>query len=682
MMRRTGKKRKITLLPCIKWIIVISLISIASVYFLAFLLGPPSLTKEENTIYYNRNNEVIGVEQGIENRFWIDLEAMPSMLIEATLAVEDKNFYSHYGFDIKRIGKAILRNIQTLSLKEGASTLTQQYARNLYLTHEKTWSRKLKEAFYTIRLEMFYTKDEILEGYLNEIYYGHGAYGIEAASRTFFDKHVDELSLAEIAMLVGIPKGPTYYSPLNDIDNATSRQHTILTLLKDEKIINEAEYVTAKQEELVYANPQRESTDGNAPYYRDFALKEASRILRLPVDQIETGGYHIFTTLDNKAQKQLESKIEETVNDESELEIGAMAMDPKTGAVTALVGGRSYNKSPFNRAVSAKRMTGSTFKPFLYYTALQHGYTPTTMLMSKPTVFQLEDGQTYQPSNYNDYYAYEPITLAQALAVSDNIYAVKTNIFLGPDKLVDTAKQFGITADLPAVPSLALGTVSVSLNEMVRAYGMLANGGREVNSYAIEKIIDRHGKTVYERNQSYGEQVLDRQTAFILTDLMTGMFDQSWNGYMEVTGSTIASKLSRTYAGKSGSTNSDSWMIGFSPSMVAGVWIGYDDNRPLEYAFEAAYAKDIWASFMEAIHQERDVEQFIAPEGVVRANIDPKTGQLATPYCPEQQSVYFEEGKKPTTHCTAHFHQDEVPEDDEELEEEKGLLERLIDIFS
>ena len=679
-MIRSRRKRSITF-KIIKWIVLPLFVFIAGTYFLAYLLGPPSLTKEQNTIYYSSNNEVIGVEKGLENRYWTDLEAMPATLIEATLAVEDKNFYTHHGFDIKRIVKAILKNIQTLSLKEGASTLTQQYARNLYLTHEKTWSRKLKEAFYTIRLEMFYTKEEILEGYLNEIYYGHGAYGVEAARRTLFNKHGETLSIAEIAMLVGIPKGPTYYSPLNDIDNANSRQNTILTLLKNEKIINESEYVTAKQEELVYRNPKLETSDGIAPYYRDLALKEASRILKIPIDQIKTSGYHIFTTLDNEAQEQLENKIHENINEESELEIGAMAMNPKTGAVKALVGGRSYKMSPFNRAVSAKRMTGSTFKPFLYYTALNHGYTPTTMLMSKPTVFQLEDGQTYQPSNYNDYYAYEPITLAQALAVSDNIYAVKTNIFLGPDKLVDTAKRFGISAELPEVPSLALGTVSVSLYEMVRAYGMLANGGREVNSYTIEKIIDRHGKTVYEKNHSTKEQILNPRTAFILTDLMTGMFDQSWNGYMEVTGSTIASKLSRTYAGKSGSTESDSWMIGFSPSMVAGIWIGYDDNRPLEYAFEAAYAKDIWASFMEAIHKEKEVEQFPVPEGVVRANIDPETGQLATPYCPDHQAVYFEKDKKPTTHCTAHFHQDEVPASDEENEEEKGLLERLMEIF-
>ncbi|MGM8364747.1 transglycosylase domain-containing protein [Virgibacillus sp. W0181] len=659
---------------------------ITGIYASGYLLGPPSLTKDQSTIYYSAEGDVIGNEKGPGNLHSVSLEDIPDHLIHATLAVEDQHFYSHHGFDFKRIARALITNLQTNSLKEGASTLTQQYARNLFLTHEKTWVRKLKEAFYTIRLEMFYSKDELLEGYLNVIYYGHGAYGIEAASETFFGKKVDELSLAEATMLVGIPKGPTYYSPFNDEQRAKKRQESILQLLRNKEEITEADYVTAKQEELNYAPLKQISTDDIAPYFQDVALKEASRLLRLPKEAIKTSGYRIYTTLNMKMQQQLEEKIEQHVDSTSDLEVGALAIHPKNGAIRALVGGRSYSKSPFNRAVSAKRMTGSSFKPFLYYTALNHGYNATTMLTSKPTAFELDDGKIYQPSNYNDYYAYEPITLAQALALSDNIYAVKTNLFLGPDKLVNTAKKLGITSALPEVPSLALGTVSISVDEMVTAYGILANGGRDIKSYSIKKIVDRHGKTVYSREETTGKQILDPNKTFILTDLMTGMFDDGWNGYMPVTGSTIANRLSRTYAGKSGTTNADSWMIGYSPSLVTGVWTGYDDNRPMKYASESAYAKNIWASFMEAAHKGLPNRSFRVPAGVVRAAIDPASGRLATPYCPTIQSVYFEKGSKPTSHCTLHFYEDEEENDleDESNSEDNdgGIIRRLFEIFS
>src|SRR5699024_3408848 len=214
-------------------------------------------------------------------------------------------------------------------------------------------------------------------------------------------------------------------------------------------------------------------------------------------------------------------------------------------------------------------------KPFLYYTALNNGYTPTTMLMSKPTAFRLEDGEVYQPSNYNGYYANEQITLAQALALSDNVYAVKTNLYVGPEKLAETANKFGITSELPAVPSVALGTASVTLENMVTGYGMLANGGYDIQGHTVEKIVDRHGNTVFERKQDEKKRVLDPQSAFVLTQLMTGMFDRALDGYMSVTGSSIADQLTRDYAGKSGTTETDSWMIGYSPSLVTGIWTGY-----------------------------------------------------------------------------------------------------------
>lgn len=653
------------------------------VYLVSFLLGPPKLTNDQNTIYYNNSGDVIGEEKGLESRYWVDLQSISTNMVNATLAIEDQRFYDHHGFDYKRIAGSILKDIKSMSLKEGASTITQQLARNLYLSHEKTWTRKLKEAFYTVRLEMYYSKDDILEGYLNMIYYGHGAYGVEAASHHFFNKTAGELTLAEAAMLAGIPKGPTYYSPLNNEKKAKERQTKILHAMLDKGLISQKEYQSATQEQLIYATKVERKQDKIGPYFQDTALIEAAELLKLDPEDIRSGGYKIHTTLDGDNQKQLEQTINTTIDPSSKIETAAIAMDPETGAIQALVGGRKYADSPFNRAINAKRMPGSAFKPFLYYAALENGYNATTMLMSKPTAFELADGEVYQPSNYNGYYADKPIPLAQALALSDNIYAVKTNLYLGAAQLVDTAREFGITSKLPAVPSLALGTATVSVNEMVTGYGMLANGGHEINAHTIDKIIDRNGKTVFERKVVPGDVVLEPKKAFILTHLMTGMFDRQLDGYTAVTGSTIADKLTRLYAGKSGTTNSDSWMIGFSPSLVTGIWTGYDDNRDMEIVAESSYAKKMWAAFMESAHEGVEQENFVIPAGVVGIPVDPTTGQRATPYCDVSRVMYFERGLEPQTYCSDHYYEDpdEAKEQERDAADKKGIVERWFDLF-
>nr|WP_239984523.1 PBP1A family penicillin-binding protein [Lentibacillus sediminis] len=656
-------------------LLLLPLCFIAGIYFISFLLGPPKLDIEQNTVLLSTDGEVIGVESGLENRAWISLDEMAPEVIEATLLTEDQHFFEHNGFDFKRIAGAVLQNIRSMSLKEGASTLTQQYARNLYLTHEKTWIRKIKEAFYTVRLEMFYSKDEILEGYLNTIYYGHGAYGIEAASNYFFDKPASDLTLAESAMLAAVPKGPSYYSPLNDAENAKQRQTQILTTMYEEDAITETQYQDALAMKLVYAGEEEEDEEKIGPYLQDAALNEVAAILELDPEEIRSGGYEIYTTMQVERQKALERELMQTLHTAGEIDAGVMAMDPTNGAIRALAGGTDYRESPFNRATQAKRMPGSTFKPFLYYAALENGYTPTTMLMSKPTTFELADGEVYQPSNFNGYYAGEPITLAQAIALSDNVYAVKTNMALGAEQLVETARKFGFSGKLPAVPSLALGTATVSVEEMVAGYAMLANGGREVEGYTVERIVDRNGKTVFEREKEQDQQVLDEQSAFILTHLLTGIFDRELNGYMPVTGSPIADQLTRIYAGKSGTTASDSWMIGYSPSLVTGVWIGYDDNRDLPVGV-SSFAKNIWAGFMEKAHAGLPQEKFDVPDGVVGVPVDPDTGKRATPFCGSSRVMYFEEGNEPIAYCSMH----DVERGDEQGGG-LGIFERWFELF-
>ncbi|HLR73037.1 MAG TPA: transglycosylase domain-containing protein, partial [Pseudogracilibacillus sp.] len=367
-----------------------------------YIMGPPPIDMEVTTIFYDQSDEAL---EPMTDQQTLSLDEVPTTILTATVITEDRNFYSHYGFDFKGIIRAIWKNIKTQSLKEGASTITQQYARNLYLTHEKTWLRKVKEAFYTIRLEMFYTKEEILTGYLHAIYYGHGAYGIEEASQVYFDKNASELTLAESAMLAGIPKGPTYYSPFNDEEKAINRQKGILKQMLQADLITQADYYEAIEETLEFDEPHVQE-ESFANFFTDTVLKEASTLLHGDEQVVLSGNYHIYTTLDKDYQQQLEKLVMEDVAEKSELEIGVLSIDSKSGAIIGLMGGTSYKDSSFNRVIEAKRMVGSTFKPFVYYTALEQGFTPSTMLLSEPTTFELEENQTYEPKNYNGYYAY------------------------------------------------------------------------------------------------------------------------------------------------------------------------------------------------------------------------------------------------------------------------------------
>lgn len=652
----------------------------------SFLLGPPSLNRAQNTIYYSTDGEVIGEEFGSEKRYWVSLDSIDDRLEQATIMTEDQHFYEHFGFDFKRLAGAIWKDIKTLSLKEGASTITQQYARNLYLTHEKTWERKLYEAFYTVRLEMFYDKDELLEGYLNTIYYGHGAYGIEAASKFFFDKPAAELSWAEAAMLAGIPKGPSIYSPFHNSEKATERQRLILSNLYDNGVIDDATYERALAEELDFSEQRTITAKGVAPYFQDVVLEELQDLLDIDLEEIRSGGYQVYTTLNLDQQQALQQARNSKVEN-GEIEIGAMAMEPDDGAITALIGGQDYERSPFNRVTQAKRMPGSAFKPFLYYAALENGMTAASTLMSQPTTFKLENGNTYQPSNYNDYYADKPITMAQALALSDNIFAVKTNLYVTPSRLVRMLKSvFQFTSEIEPVASLALGSEVVTMKEMVTGYAMIANGGKKIEPYTIKQVTDAHGTILYDRQEEQedtswsffskeeDQQVLNQNNAYILSEMMKGMFKEELNGYMSVTGASIAPELSYEYAGKSGTTDSDNWMLGFSPALVAGVWTGYDDNREIVRTADKQYAKEVWAAFMEEAHADLPFEKAVKPNDVMEVMIDLETGYIASDDCPNAYPMYFVKGTQPKQHCTIHLDGETETETGDDLPEENGLI--------
>ncbi|HHY73805.1 MAG TPA: penicillin-binding protein [Bacillus bacterium] len=646
-------------------LLILLLILIISLVSYGYMKGPPPLSVPQTTIYYASDGKTIigeGVHNG-ENRYWIPLNEVSQEVIDATISIEDRKFYNHYGFDIHRIFGAIFADLKAMAKVQGASTITQQYAKNLFLEHEKTWKRKFEEVLYTIRLETNYSKDEILEGYLNTIYYGHGAYGIEAAANYFFNKHANELSLSEATMLAGIPKGPSYYSPFVDEKRAKTRQKIVLQSMVNNDTITEAQLINAFEAPLQFKNDHELTHKELAPYFQDAVKLALKNVVQLDERTIELGGLRVYTTLDPDAQEKAETHINTIINPESEIQVALLSMEPQTGKVRALVGGRDYSKSPFNRVTQAERMPGSTFKPFLYYAALAHGYTPSTTMRSEPMSFPYDEGRSvYRPDNYNNYYANDFITMAQAIALSDNIYAVKTHMFLGVDKLVETAKTLGITSKLDAVPSLALGTSTVKMIDMVKAYGTIANGGANVAPIFIEKVANYNGEVIYEYEQTK-EQILDPALAFVTAHLMTGMFDKKLNAYTSVTGQSIANQLTRLYAGKSGTTTTDSWMIGFTPQLVTGVWIGYDRDKTIDIVAERAYAKRIWAKYMEDVLKDKPFVTFKPPKGVIPAYVDPANGYLATSNCKNARLSYYVEGTEPTEYCSVH-----LPNGDGELD--------------
>jgi len=605
----------------------------------------PVSTISQSSQLVDRNGALLGYFHTGVNRRAVPLTDISPYVQQATLAIEDKRFYSHNGFDLKGLARAVVVNISSLSPKQGASTLTQQLARNLYLTHEKTIERKIKEAVYTTQLEMKYSKDEILEMYLNQIYYGHGAYGIEAAARYFFNKPASELSLAESTMLVGIPKGPTYYSPLNNMYNAKHRQSLILQAMVDRGEISEEEKEAAFNEVLTFATNEQTDTTSGASYFKDFVIQEAIHTLGVDEQLLYEGGITIYTTLDQNMQAIAEQKIAEGIPPSSQQQAALVAIDPRNGHIKALVGGRSYEQNQYNRATATTRQPGSTFKPFLYATALSsHKLNVMSTFKSEPTVFTYDEGRkTYEPQNYGDKYVHDFISMRKAVASSDNIYAVSTMMEVGPEAVIDMSRKLGITAELEAVPSLALGSSPISPLELASAYGTFANQGVYYKPTAILKIVNKHGKIIYEA--SYEPQnALSEEEAFLVTSLLQDVFEQGGTAHR------VQSIIHRPVAGKSGTTPVDAWMVGYTPELSTAVWVGYDKDRYLTVA-EAHRAAPIFAHFTEEALKDIPPKMFPLPEGIVAVYIDEDTGLLASEACPSQHLEYFLEGTQPTQYC-------------------------------
>lgn len=622
----------------------IFLIGVTGAYLYAYL-SPEIQIKNANAFVMYDNAETV-FYQGSGSQEWTELEQISDTLIQATIYTEDKHFYNHHGFDILRIIKALYTNFISGKTVQGASTISQQYAKNLFLDFDKTWERKWKEMWITLRLETHYSKDEILEGYLNTINYGHGMYGIGNASYFYFGKSPKDLTLAESAMLVGIPKSPSNYSPISNYDLAKQRQRYVLNTLVNNGMISKEEADQAYAEKLTIIGEKSENDLSKIMYYQDAVMKELKTIKAIPEDLMETGGLKIYTNLDMETQLNMVENIQNTLAGEDELQTASVMMEAKTGKVIALMGGKDYNTSQYNRAISSKRQVGSAMKPLLYYAALENGFTSSTSFLSQATTFTFANNKTYSPQNYGEVYANKPISLAAAIAYSDNIYAVKTHMFLGEETLVDISKRLGITEELEAIPSLPLGTASISMLEMLTAYGCFASSGYLNHLYFIEKVTDLNGNVLYEHTKEE-TLVLNPSLTFILSELLTGTYDQKIIDYTYPTALTIANILTHKVSIKSGTTNTDHWSIGYNPDVVTAVWIGYDDNRNLDTS-QYKYSRNIWANVMETYMSKKDPVWYDIPNNVSGVLVNPITGKPATENDKNSKIMYYIKGTEPT----------------------------------
>ncbi len=585
----------------------------------------PSIT----TRVYADNYELID-EFFLEDRKVIKYEDIPKIAIQAFVAAEDARFFQHKGFDMQSMSRAFFKNLEAGRIVQGGSTITQQVAKTLYLSPEKSYMRKIKEALLAYKIDTYLTKEEIITLYLNHIYLGHGTYGIEAASQVYFGKSAGDLTLAEAAMLAGLPKAPSNYSPYLHPERAYQRQAYVLNRMQEDGYITEAQKKQALGRALRFRSIKPK--DKIAPYFIENVRRYIQE--KYGSDVLYKEGLEVYTTLNIPMQKAAREALEQGLRELEEREgyekglvQGAMlAMDPKTGAVRAMVGGRNFNRSEFNRATQSRRQPGSAFKPLIYTGAFDKGMTPSTVIVDAPIIYpdpSSPDG-VWKPKNFDEKFQ-GPTTLRNGLVHSRNIITIKILQEIGVDYAASYAANMGITSPLTKNLSLALGTSGVTLQELVRAYGVLANEGKRVQPFFIAKIVDRTGH-IFEEAQVKAEQVIDPRIAFMTSYVMQDVVESG-------TGQRVK-KLGRPVAGKTGTTDDtrDAWFMGFTPSLVAGVWVGFDQERPLgKQEVGGRAAAPIWLYFAEKALQGMPVEVFPIPEGIVFTKVDPKTGAPAKP---------------------------------------------------
>ncbi len=612
----------------------------------------PDAEQSQTSRFHYDDGELM-TTQFVENRTKVSLDEVSEQVIWATLAVEDSNFYEHHGFDFTGIARAAYQNVKEGRIAQGGSTITQQLAKNLYLSNDRTWHRKLDEAVIAVHLERNFTKDEIMEKYLNTIYYGHSTYGIEEASQLYFDKSASEISTGEAALLAGIPRGPAYYSPFINEESALNRKQVILNLMVEEGFIDEEEREQTLNDEIEF------SEESSLPRKSNYVVgqimnQELDEVIEDDPDIVQKGGLDFYTTIDPNMQEIAEQLLEDKLPHNSEGEDGSkqpqgalVALDPNNGEIKALVGGRDYQETMLNR-VNMKRSPGSAFKPIVYAAAMEDNYTPIDTFDCEPISLQ-EDGMDdpYEPTDFDGGFHDDELTLRQALAESCNITAVKLNQEIGGEAAVEMSDRLGVESSISTHMSTPLGTSEVTLLELTAAYAAFANGGHKVEPVILQQVFDDNGDELID-NSTQKEKVMDEGVAYLMTDMMKDVLAS------DGTAEHVNDVLERPAAGKTGTSQGfrDAYMVGYTPELVVGVYVGDDEEEPLE-GTGGSLAAPLWAEFMEKASQDIPPEDFARPDNIVEKTICQETGVIQSENCTAgSKDEIFIEGTSPDRDCS------------------------------
>jgi penicillin-binding protein 1A len=599
----------------------------------------------QGTKVYDDNDELL-TEFHVERRIFVPLAQIPRALRDAVLATEDRRFYHHWGIDPIGIARAVWQNYRRGRVVEGGSTITQQLTKVLFLTPDKSIERKLKEAVLALELERRYSKDRILEMYLNQIYFGHGAYGVEAAARTYFGKSVSELNVREAALIAGLPRAPSAYSPFEHGDLAKRRREVVLRRMVEYGTVKSEDAKRLARMDLGLIPPERRRTTGQ--YFLEYVQQTLEA--KYGADMVFKGGLNVYTTLSPPMQLAAEQALREglrnlegrskTTRPGEHPEGAVVTIEPQTGYVRALVGGYDFFRSEFNRAVQAKRQPGSAFKPFVFIAALESGFTPATRVVDEPVSFSVGGGNVWKPENYDRKFR-GSTTLQQAIEESVNVVTVKLQERVGVNRTVQVARRLGVTSPLDLNMSLALGTSDLTLLEMTSAYGVLANQGTWMPPTTIRYVTNAKGQLL-EEHVPTGREALSPEMAYVATHMLRGVVERG-------TGQA-AKALGRPVAAKTGTTNdySNAWFIGFTPKLATGVWVGYDRPRSLgKDETGSRVAVPIWLTYMTKVIGDAPKEDFPVPERVVLLPVDLDQSNE----CVRVVTMAFIRGTEPATTC-------------------------------
>ncbi len=631
-----------------------------------------------NTKIYDRNG-ILLKEFYSENRALTPFDEMPDHLKGMLIASEDQKFYDHWGIDMRRLVIMAVSNMVTWRIQGGASTITQQLARMLFLTRSQTLQRKIKEAMTAVKLERAYSKDEILEMYLNQHYFSRGAYGVAAAARLFFDKRVSELDVSDCAILIGLLKGPNINSPLNNPDKSRQARNRVLSSYYHFGKLTKQEFDSLSQAPLVISPPEEDP--GIAPYFTETVRREI--LARYGEDALYSGGLKVYSSVDARLQRAAEAAVFKrvdtlqamiesrySVNNQSytrfvpdtvdqygdsirifkKIQGALISIDNSNGDVLAMVGGRDFEESEWNRAVQATRQPGSAFKPFVYCAAIDNGINTTDIMDDNPIVLDIPGSSQYRPHNFDNKFK-GPITIRDAIRLSRNLVAVRLILRISPEEAIFYAKRMGITTPLIPVPSLAVGACDVKVIELVSAFSTFPNQGIHIPYRLIHKIVDRRGRVLEDNSSIQKDEVISAQTAFVMVDMMRSVVDNGTGRRSRWMGFT------RPAGGKTGTTNNfcDNWFVGYTPQITTGVWLGFDNKISIGRGHDGARnGVPVWTEYMIAAHDSLPMAEFVEPEGIVHLDICLESGEIATDRCLDVRSDIFISGNEPAATCQIH----------------------------